>query len=411
MAEIELLKAASRVNPDRAVQARLLELANQRIDWNRVLHLAQVGRVSALVYRNLRGIAAPIIPGPVLAELRARFEANAVHNLSLTGQLLRIVRCLQAEGIRVVPFKGPTLAVLAYGNLALREFGDLDLLVDAADFKPTEVVLRSHGFLPGLKLSANRREAYRRSLGQLPFVNGQGELLELHDRLTPSGFRFDLSPDMRQERVQTVNVLDQELTTLPTEELLLFLSAHGAKHAWNSLALVVDVAELLRSAGQLRWERIWDLARRTRGERMLQLALVLARELLDAPLPTEFTAVPRNGIVRKLADRIQERVLSGGEVALTGWERGRFHWQVRERWLDGAGYWLSLVLSPTTADWNGVDLPEGLSLLYYLLRPVRLLGKYSRRWLSSSRSRPRVGRQRADCGDDAGILRQELSGS
>jgi len=411
MAEIELLKAASRVRPDRAAQARLLELANQRIDWNRVLQLARAARVSALVCWNLRGTNGSNVPVPVLSELRSRFQANAVRNLSLTGQLVRVVRNLEAEGIRVVPFKGPTLAALAYGNLALREFGDLDLLVHAADFERAEEVLRLQRFLPASEPSAHHRAAYRRSLGQLPFVSERGELLELHDRLTPPGFRFDLSPAAADQPTQTVAVLGQKLTTLPTEELLLFLSAHGAKHAWNTLALVVDIAELLRSAEQLNWDRTRDLARRVRGERMLQLALVLAEEILGAPVPADIAELPREGIVRKLAGRIGEQLLHCGEVDASGWERGRFHWQVRERWRDGARYWLDLALAPTTADWCGVNLPQALSFLYYVMRPVRLAGKYARQWLPTARSQPVAGRNRPCCAAAAGSLPQELAGS
>jgi Uncharacterised nucleotidyltransferase len=38
------------------------------------------------------------------------------------------------EGVNVIPSKGPTLAALAYGDLGLREFDDLDLLIARPDF-------------------------------------------------------------------------------------------------------------------------------------------------------------------------------------------------------------------------------------------------------------------------------------
>jgi Uncharacterised nucleotidyltransferase len=45
----------------------------------------------------------------------------------MTGSLLQVVDLFSREGIPVLPFKGPTLAMAAYRNLALREFVDLDL--------------------------------------------------------------------------------------------------------------------------------------------------------------------------------------------------------------------------------------------------------------------------------------------
>jgi hypothetical protein len=46
----------------------------------------------------------------LLGELRARFEHNARKNLVFTGELIRILDCLQSHGIPAIPFKGPVLA-------------------------------------------------------------------------------------------------------------------------------------------------------------------------------------------------------------------------------------------------------------------------------------------------------------
>jgi Uncharacterised nucleotidyltransferase len=408
--EVEVVLAASRVAPNDAARDRLLYCARRPLDWGRVQRLSGRSRISGLVYWNLQRFAESMIPRPALSEWKSCFEANALHNLRLTGVLLQIVRRLQAEGIRAIPFKGPTLAALAYGNVALREFGDLDLLVECSEFDRAADVLRACGFRPGLELSESCRKSYRRSLGQEPFVNERSELVELHDRLTPGGFRFELSPETFRGRLQTVSVLGQELATLPTEELLLFLSAHAAKHAWDSLAQVVDVAELLRSAPQLQWDRLRDAARQVRGERMLQLALLLARELLDAPVPEEMAAAP-NRTVRQMADRIEERLLREEDVPQSVWERGWLHYKSRERRTDGAGYLFNLVLSPTYADWAHLDLPRQLSFLYYAVRPLRLVRKYSRQLLHLPRRRAVVVRERTAPAPATSAFSKEFSGT
>jgi hypothetical protein len=395
---------------DDAARDRLRRCARQSLDWGRAFRVAVNCGVSSLVYWNLQRFAETTVPEFVMSGWKSWFEANALRNLRLTGVLLQIVRRLQAEGIRAIPFKGPTLAALAFGNVALREFGDIDLLVDASEFDGAAEVLRSCGFRSGLVLSENCRRAYRRSIGQEPFVNDRTELVELHNSLTPRSFRFALSPETFGGRLQTIVVLGQELATLPTEELLLFLSAHGAKHAWSSLSLVVDVAELLRSAPQLQWGRLFDAARSVRGERMLQLAILLARELLDAPVPEEFAAGQCDPVVRHMADRIEQRLTCDEEVRLSAWERGRFHWRSRERWTDGAGYVLDMVLSPTYADWVHLDLPQQLSFLYYAVRPLRLARKYSRHLLHVPRPRAAINRESAAPVQAAAAFSKELSG-
>jgi hypothetical protein len=47
----------------------------------------------------------------------------------MAAELSRILRTLEAGGVTALAFKGPTLALLAYGNLALRDSADLDFLV------------------------------------------------------------------------------------------------------------------------------------------------------------------------------------------------------------------------------------------------------------------------------------------
>ena len=52
--------------------------------------------------------------------------------------------------------------------------------------------------------------------------------------------------------------------------------------------------------------------------------------------------------------------------------RYHFYLRVREHWPDGARYLLHGLL-PKAEDRALVALPEPLSFLYYLLRPIRLL--------------------------------------
>jgi hypothetical protein len=54
-----------------------------------------------------------------------------------------------------------------------------------------------------------------------------------------------------------------------------------------------------------------------------------------------------------------------------------FQCRSRDRTVDAAAYCLYLVTAPHVADAEASNLPVGLSGLYYIARPVRLLGKYA----------------------------------
>src|SRR5207253_975904 len=67
--------------------------------------------------------------------------------------------------------------------------------------------------------------------------------------------------------------------------LLLILCVHGANHCWLRLNWLCDVAELLRRNPALDWPALAAEAERWGCRRILTLGLLLAHDLLDAPLP------------------------------------------------------------------------------------------------------------------------------
>ncbi|HEY5488919.1 MAG TPA: nucleotidyltransferase family protein, partial [Candidatus Limnocylindrales bacterium] len=73
------------------------------------------------------------IPPTIKHDLNTAFEANARRNLRLAGELVLATRALAEAGVTSVSWKGPLLAERAYGDLRLRQFFDLDLLIRRAD--------------------------------------------------------------------------------------------------------------------------------------------------------------------------------------------------------------------------------------------------------------------------------------
>ena len=124
--EIALIVGGARVNP----AADLAELARPDLDWDYVYRTAQRHGLLSLLHGHLCHLAA--VPVAVRERLQTHARANAARNLRLGGELLQLLQLFEAQDLPALPFKGPTLAALAYGSVALREFGDLDLLVPPA---------------------------------------------------------------------------------------------------------------------------------------------------------------------------------------------------------------------------------------------------------------------------------------
>jgi hypothetical protein len=171
----------------------------------------------------------------------------------------------------------------------------------------------------------------------------------------------------------------------------LFLCVHGSKDLWwKRLGWICDIAELLKSSPDIDWPRVLELATQTGTRRMLLLGLALAHDLLQAPLPESVCTWIRSDItVRALADHVHHRLFDERTVRDRILEKPRFHARVRERLRDRIPAYRYLVKEafttlfvPRREDHELLELPDQLSVLYYLVRPARLAHKV---WSLSTR--------------------------
>ncbi|HEX7956019.1 MAG TPA: nucleotidyltransferase family protein [Pyrinomonadaceae bacterium] len=356
-----------------AASGRARESAGRDLDWDYLYRLAQRHALLPLLYRGLEEAGRDAAPAPFRDRLRGKFRENATRNTLLAGELVRLARLFESEGVALLAYKGPALAVQAYGELSLRRFIDLDILVRRRDVARACGLLEAQGFAKPARLGAAQERFLLRRQHNLAFARDAGRLtVELHWELAPANFAsVPLGEDV-WGRAASVKLQGSEVRTLAPEDLLLALSVHGTKHLWERLAWVCDVAALVNSQTNLDWPSILDRARASRVERMLRLALRLARGLLGARLPAEVLAETADPAVRGMASEVAAALFRGGEYVPAGFARGvGFNLRVRGGLREKAGY-LRHVLTPTDADLTAVSLPAGMSFLYYLLRPLRL---------------------------------------
>jgi hypothetical protein len=361
--------------PDRV----LAEELEDGLDWPLLVGTALAHAVGPLLEWHVRRQGPKNVPAALREELSGRFRDNALHSLVLAGELVRLARLFADEGVRMLPFKGPTLAARGYGNLALREFVDLDLLLAPSDVARARTLLASAGYHCKLPLAPAQEDAYLATIGQMPFVrDGLRILVELHARLMPRDFHFPLTLEDLWPRRQPVTLAGQQVFTLGDEDLLVVLCAHGGKHCWTTLGWIADVAALARACPALDWGKVLTTAHALRSERIFSLGILLAYELLEAPVPLEVVEWARtSSAVQTLLRQVCQQLFRPADGRPQGVHEARFQLALRERRRDGLRYALSLALAPTVADWTAAKLPAGLSFLYQVFRPIRLAAKYA----------------------------------
>ncbi|MFE1190029.1 nucleotidyltransferase family protein [[Kitasatospora] papulosa] len=114
--------------------------------------------VCLLAHRLLGGPADAGLSRPMRSVLGQIVRANALHNRLHRGEAVRIVRALTGGGVRVAVLNGLAYDTALYPPGGLRQFTDIDLLVDAADRDAALEVLAELGFTqPGRGAHTRRR--------------------------------------------------------------------------------------------------------------------------------------------------------------------------------------------------------------------------------------------------------------
>jgi predicted nucleotidyltransferase len=198
------------------------------LDWRRLLDLAQHHGVIPSLYLSLAALH-NLAPPDSFESLRQSQASKVRQTLWLTRELLRIVQKLDSSGIAVLPYKGPILAEVLYGNVTMRQFSDLDLLIHSSDLPRIKSVLAELGYEPGIELAEPEEREYLKSGYEYTFDSPQGRnLVEVQWRILPRFYCVDFDFDRFFHRAASCTVSGMTLRTLSAEDLMLVLCVHAA---------------------------------------------------------------------------------------------------------------------------------------------------------------------------------------
>lgn len=359
-------------------------LLQGEIDWTHLIRMARPHGLIPLLYWNLNSTCPDAVPKAILDQLQRHFHVNNFHNRFLTQELLKILDVFKVHEVLAVPYKGPVLAARAYGNVSLRQFGDLDILIPPRNISRAKDLLISHGYrLRRQFLSAQEEAAYLRGDYEYRFVRDEDRVVVgLHWRVTPSDLPFPFAAMRVWDRLEQVSLAGTTVPSLAPEDLLLLLCVHGTKDLWERLGWVCDVATLIGVHQGMDWDRVVKQAVMLGGARMLFVGLGLAYTLLDTALPQGIVRrIEADPVVKTLLAEVSSRLFAETDGLAGEDERFVLYLKVRERFWDRMRvYYSSLYryqwITPYALDRAFLQLPSSLSILSYSLLPLRFVGKY-----------------------------------
>src|ERR1035438_7412404 len=379
-AEWSFLQAACAEIPRPEKMDRIRLLSRQSIRWNLLLDLADRHGTQPLLYQALVGIEdADAVPPVEMSALKQRYQINLHKALFVARELIHIVEHLSALGIEVMPYKGVALAEMAYGDIALRHAGDIDLLIRSHDFPSVRDAVRELGYTPHLSLSPAEERAYLKSGYECAFDGVAGpNLLELQWAIQPSFYAVDFDMHALFQRAVTVTVAGHPMKTPSSEDLLLVLSAHAAKHVWGRLVWLCDIARIM-AIPALNWDWIGEQASALGIVNIVRVSLLAAKRLLGATIPAAALAsFPEDPSTLALAEEMQTHIVSEASFNVESIAYFRLMMRLRERPADRRRFLQRLVFTPGPGDRQAVRLPAPLFPLYRLVRLSRLAARLFR---------------------------------
>jgi hypothetical protein len=346
------------------------------LDWTRVVRLTLAHRMAPALLTALGPSAQAQVPGDVLHALRVHCQRLRHQSGALVRELFDVLGALEERSVVATPFKGPLLGELLFGEAAARTPGDLDLLVHHGDVTAVRETLQARGYVdadqrPDMPpLSDVQRRMYERYQCEYLFVRARDEMaIEPHWDLSQRPLALDVDYGGMLDRAGPVRFGGRTVSSLAPPDLLIALCVHGAKHQWERLAWIRDVAGVLAKWPDLDLEAVVERARRQGYARLLLLSFAVVRECAEVALPGAVRqAIAADPAIAVLVRRIVDGLFLDHRTEPRNDRVDSFRLQLRERWSDRMRYTWRTRLTPRRYHLELVALPGRLCWLYYPLK-------------------------------------------
>jgi hypothetical protein len=269
---------------------------------------------------------------------------------------------------------------MIYGDITMRQYGDLDILVDARDIAKAGALLGAHGYDPEFSIKILENKTCLNATNDLGFYNtNYGTFIELHWKL----FREKIGKHLGFEKIsahqQTLKINGRSIPTLSPEMLLVYLALHGSKHAWERVEWISDIDRLVRAKTDLDWDEMIGIAQDMDTLTTLYLGLRLSYELFHTPLPNTIIPLLQTQHICRLVEKTYT-MLNTTLVDNQGYAR---YSAIHLYQMDLLGskrkkirHLLATYFGISRNDCQAFPLPSSLKFLYIFIKPFRVTMKY-----------------------------------
>lgn len=234
-------------------------------DWARLVEYAEREHLAAVLYRALKDSARLAqLPRASAEALHLAYVRANIASWQWTATLDELLLQFARAEIPVVLLKGAALGIALYPDPALRQLGDLDVLIRESDKARAAALLTANGFTPLLDLA----DGFREQFGSEQCYTRRGKraaTVDLHwNVINRPAYARAVDVEWFWARTLDVPYGKQRVTILNWDAQLVHLAEHFViHHQMRGLRWSFDLALLLSlHKNNLEWDAILDAARR-----------------------------------------------------------------------------------------------------------------------------------------------------
>ncbi|MEJ5183592.1 MAG: nucleotidyltransferase family protein [Rectinemataceae bacterium] len=351
-------------------------------DQANFVRMAVQHKVASTAYAGLKKLGLRL-DAPWAARLKQEAAQTAMLRDQIVKEATDVDQLLWSRGIPSLVLKGPALSAQLYGDPCIREYTDLDIIVNTNDIESIVGILGEAGYLPDEQYINGSN--YRKKRSCMIKVGHHVDLwkrglkfrVELHDR---NGWDEEV---FRHDRLDTVFQNVEWITgkgygfhapCLSDHGVLML--AHGSRHAWCLLIWVLDAASFMHSSSD---QDLIELMQKINTLGLANLFAVM-NEVINTAYPIERNLVlffaPVSRRIQRASSFAFTRLEAGGNNMFTLRDAPDLFFsyilQMSGNFAD-IGRALRKVMRITPEEAKHFPLPRALHFVYLFLLPFFII--------------------------------------
>jgi hypothetical protein len=289
---------------------KVKDIINLPLNWEGVLNSALSQGIAPLLCHNLKKIQkSHFIPEKVMHKLERAYYANVARNMYHYDELKRILTAFNEKNIKIIVLKGAALDKSVYGDIGLRTFGDLDLLVKKEDLSYAKEIMSDLDYVYG---PAKKSEEWRRMnhFHLRPHIHPDKSIVvEIHWHITGDSFHINI--DEWWEMAKVIEIGNCQAMIPSPEDMLIHLCLHLFNHGYKEITLkdFCDIIEALRyHRKEINWQRLQDKIDRYKINTLVYTILYFIK-ILERDEENLLGWIKSNSVNLKLLSLIEKQIL------------------------------------------------------------------------------------------------------